>query len=151
MGDISNTPQVLASSPDGQKPYEERTKSNVAGNIYLADMQTSDDEIPKQVTDSSSINQPGSLVWSISELNPNESRTLTYFVKLSDDKNLNKQSITNTASAYTKKEGGTTYPKGKYEQTFTPTVYYDMKKTHDEKYTKDAEGNYIVQYKLIIH
>ena len=54
-------------------------------------MQTSDNEIPKQVTDSSSINQPGSLVWSISELKPNESRTLTYFVKLSDDKNLNKQ------------------------------------------------------------
>ena len=148
MGDISNTPQVLASSPDGQKPYEERTKSNVAGKIYLADMQTSDNEIPKQVTDSSSINQPGSLVWSISELKPNESRTLTYFVKLSDDKNLNKQSITNTASAYTKKEGGTTYPKGKDDKTFTPTVSYDMKKTHDEKYTKDAEGNYIVQYKL---
>ena len=147
MGDISNTPQDLTSSPDGKKPYETRT-TDVAGKIYLTDMQTSDDEIPKQVTDSSSINQPGSLVWSISELKPNESRTLTYFVKLSDDKNLNKQSITNTASAYTKKEGGTTYPKGKYDKTFTPTVSYDMKKTHDEKYTKDAEGNYIVQYKL---
>ena len=131
----------------GKRPYETRT-TDVAGKIYLTDMQTSDDEIPKQVTDSSSINQPGSLVWSISELKPNESRTLTYFVKLSDDKNLNKQSITNTASAYTKKEGGTTYPKGKYDETFTPTVSYDMKKTHDEKYTKDAEGNYIVQYKL---
>lgn len=148
MGDISNTPQVLASSLDGQKPYEERTKSNVAGKIYLADMQTSDDEIPKQVTDSSSINQPGSLVWSISELNPNESRTLTYFVKLSDDKNLNKQSITNTASAYTKKEGGTTYPKGKDDKTFTPAISYHMPKTHIKEYTKDAEGNYIVQYKL---
>ena len=147
MGDISNTPQDLTSSPDGKKPYETRT-TDVEGKIYLTDMQTSDDEIPKQVADSSSINQPGSLVWSISELKPNESRTLTYFVKLSDDKNLNKQSITNTASAYTKKEGGTTYPKGKYDKTFTPTVSYDMKKTHDEKYTKDAEGNYIVQYKL---
>lgn len=147
MGDISNTPQVLASSPDGQKPYEERTKSNIAGNIYLTDMQTSDDEIPKQVTDSSSINQPGSLVWSISELKPNESRTLTYFVKLSDDKNLNKQSITNTASAYTKKEGGTTYPKGKDVKTYTPNIYYNMPKTMVEK-TKDDDGNYIVKYKL---
>lgn len=147
MGGISNTPQVLASSPDGQKPYEERTKSNVAGKIYLTDMQTSDDEIPKQVTDSSSINQPGSLVWSISELKPNESRTLTYFVKLSDDKNLNKQSITNTASAYTKKEGGTTYPKGKDVKTYTPNIYYNMPKTMVEK-TKDDDGNYIVQYKL---
>lgn len=146
MGDISNTPQVLTSSPDGKKPYETRT-TDVAGKIYLTDMQTSDDEIPKQVTDSSSINQPGSLVWSISELKPNESRTLTYFVKLSDDKNLNKQSITNTASAYTKKEGGITYPKGKDVKTYTPNIYYNMPKTMVEK-TKDDDGNYIVQYKL---
>lgn len=148
MGDISNTPQDLTTSPDGQKPYEGRTKSNVAGKIYLTDMQTSDNEIPKQVTDSSSINQPGSLVWSISELKPNESRKLTYFVKLSDDKNLNKQSITNKASAYTKKENGKTYPKGEYEITFTPNISYDMSKTHIKEYTKDDDGNYIDQYKL---
>lgn len=147
MGDISNTPQDLTSSPDGKKPYETRT-TDVAGKIYLTDMQTSDDEIPKQVTDSSSINQPGSLVWSISELKPNESRTLTYFVKLSDDKNLNKQSITNKASAYTKKENGTTYPKGKDDKTFTPAISYNMPKTHIKEYTKDDDGNYIVQYKL---
>ena len=146
MGDISNTPQDLTSSLDGKKPYETRT-TDVAGKIYLTDMQTSDDEIPKQVTDSSSINQPGSLVWSISELKPNESRTLTYFVKLSDDKNLNKQSITNTASAYTKKEGGITYPKGKDVKTYTPNIYYNMPKTMVEK-TKDDDGNYIVKYKL---
>lgn len=147
MGGISNTPQDLTTSPDGQKPYEERTKSNVAGKIYLTDMQTSDDEIPEQVKDNTTIKQPGSLVWSISELKPNESRTLTYFVKLSDNKNLNNQPITNKASAYTKKEGGTTYAKGKDEKTFTPTVSYNMPKTMVEK-TKDAEGNYIVQYKL---
>lgn len=146
MGDISNTPQDLTTSPDGKKPYETRT-TDVAGKIYLTDMQTSDDEIPKQVTDSSSINQPGSLVWSISELKPNESRTLTYFVKLSDDKNLNKQSITNKASAYTKKEGGTTYPKGKDVKTYTPNINYNMPKTMVEK-TKDDDGNYIVKYKL---
>lgn len=146
MGDISNTPQDLTSSPDGKKPYETRT-TDVAGKIYLTDMQTSDDEIPKQVTDSSSINQPGSLVWSISELNPNESRTLTYFVKLSDDKNLNKQSITNEASAYTKKENGTTYSKGKDDETFTPNITYSMPKSIVEN-KKDSEGNYIVKYKL---
>ena len=146
MGDISNTPQDLTSSPDGKKPYEKRT-TDVAGKIYLTDMQTSDDEIPKQVTDSSSINQPGSLVWSISELKPNESRTLTYFVKLSDNKNLNNQPITNKASAYTKKEGGKTYPKGKDDVTFTPTISYNMPKTMVEK-TKDDDGNYIVKYKL---
>lgn len=148
MGGISNTPQDLTTSPDGQKPYETRM-TDVAGKIYLTNMQTSDDEIPEQVTDNSTINQPGSLVWSISELAPNESRTLTYFVKLSDDKNLNKQSITNTASAYayTKKEGGKTYPKGKDVETFTPNISYNMPKTMVEK-TKDDDGNYIVKYKL---
>lgn len=146
MGDISNTPQDLTTSSDGQKPYETRT-TDVAGKIYLTNMQTSDNEIPKQVTDNSTINQPGSLVWSISELKSNESRTLTYFVKLSDNKNLNKQSITNTASAYTKKEGGTTYPKGKDVKTYTPNIYYNMPKTMVEK-TKDDDGNYIVKYKL---
>lgn len=147
MGDISNTPQDLTTSPDGQKPYEERIKSKVAGKIYLTKMQTSDDEIPEQVTDNSSINKPGSLVWSISELKPNESRILTYFVKLSDDKNLYKSSITNKASAYTKKENGTTYPKGKNVQTFTPNISYDMKKNIVEN-KKDSKGNYIVKYKL---
>lgn len=147
MGDVSNTPQDLTTSPDGQKPYETRT-TDVAGKIYLTDMQTSDSEIPKQVTDNSTINQPGSLVWSISELGPNESRTLTYFVKLSDNKNLNNQSIKNTASAYTKKEGGKTYPKGKDDKTFTPTISYNMPKTMVEK-TKDDDGNYIVKYKLV--
>ena len=146
MGGISNTPQDLTTSPDGQKPYEKRT-TDVAGKIYLTNMQTSDDEIPEQVTDNSTINQPGSLVWSISELAPNERRTLTYFVKLSDDKNLNNQSITNKASAYTKTEGGKTYPKGKDVKTFTPTISYDMPKTMVEK-TKDDDGNYIVKYKL---
>ena len=148
MGGISNTPQDLTTSPDGQKPYEKRT-TDVAGKIYLTNMQTSDDEIPEQVTDNSAINQPGSLVWSISELKPNESRTLTYFVKLSDDKNLNKQSITNKAFAYTytKKEGGKTYPKGKDEKTFTPNISYNMPKTMVEK-IKDDDGNYIVKYKL---
>lgn len=147
MGGISNTPQDLTTSPDGQKPYEERTKSNVAGKIYLTDMQTSDDEIPEQVKDNTTIKQPGSLVWSISELKPNESRTLTYFVKLSDDKNLNNQPITNKASAYTKKEGCKTYPKGKDVETFTPNISYNMPKTMVEK-TKDDDGNYIVKYKL---
>lgn len=88
-GDISNTPKELTMSSNGQKPsegqepYEER-ETNVAGKIYLTNTPTSENEIPAEVENISSINQPGSLVWSISELGSNESRTLTYFVKLKD-------------------------------------------------------------------
>ena len=151
MGDISNSPKALTPSPNGQKPYEER-KTDVAGKIYLTNTPTSDNEVPEQVTDISSITKPGSLVWSIDTLAPNETRTLTYFVKLSDNQNLRNQSITNKASAFTKKEGGTTYLKGESQQTFTPKVTYTMPKSivknGAEDYTKDTKGNYIVQYKL---
>lgn len=97
-GDISNKPTALAPSPNGQKPYEER-KTNVAGKIYLTNTPTSENEIPAEVENISSINQPGSLVWSIGALDSNEIRTLTYFVKLKDtDGAINKsnnQIITN--------------------------------------------------------
>lgn len=104
-GDISNTPKELTMSSNGQNPYEER-KTNVAGKIYLTNTPTSDNEVPEQVTGGSIITTPGSLVWSIDTLAPNETRTLTYFVKLKDtegaiNKN-NNQTITNEANVFTK-------------------------------------------------
>lgn len=150
MGNISNKPMALEASSNGQNPYETKTTS-VAGKVYLTNRPTSENEIPVEVENISSIKQPGSLVWSIDTLAPNESRTLTYFVKLSDNQRLNGQPITNKASAFTKK-GETTYPKGQSEPTFTPNATYTMPKsvveTNGKKYTKDADGNYIVQYKL---
>lgn len=150
MGDISNTPTNLTTSPNRQNPYEER-ETDVAGKIYLTSTPTSDNEVPEPVTDDSSITKPGSLVWSIDKLDSNETRTLTYFVKLSDNQNLRNQSITNKASAFTK-NGKTTYPKGQSEQKFTLIANYTMPKSivknNDKDYTKDEEGNYIIQYKL---
>ena len=76
---------------------------------------------------------------------------MTYFVKLSDNQNLRNQPITNKASAFTK-NGKTTYPKGQSEQKFTLIANYTMPKSivknNDKDYTKDEEGNYIIQYKL---
>lgn len=150
MGDISNKLTALETSPSGQKPYETRT-TTVAGKVYLTNQPTAENEIPAEVDNISSISQPGSLVWSIDTLDPNESRTLTYFVKLSDNQRLNGQPITNKASAFTKK-GETTYPKGQSPQTFIPNASYTMPKSviesNGKKYKKDNEGNYIIQYKL---
>lgn len=150
MGNISNKPMALEASSNGQNPYETKTTS-VAGKVYLTNQPISENEIPTEVENVSSIKQPGSLVWSIDTLAPNESRTLTYFVKLSDNQRLNGQPITNKATAFTKK-GETTYSKGQFEKTFTPNATYTMPKsvveTNGKKYTKDKEGNYIIQYKL---
>lgn len=150
MGNISNKPTALEAASNGQNPYETKTTS-VVGKVYLTNQPISENEIPTEVENVSSIKQPGSLVWSIDTLAPNESRTLTYFVKLSDNQRLNGQPITNKASAFTKK-GETTYSKGQFEKTFTPNATYTMPKsvveTNGKKYTKDKEGNYIIQYKL---
>lgn len=150
MGNISNKPTALEAASNGQNPYETKTTS-VVGKVYLTNQPISENEIPTEVENVSSIKQPGSLVWSIDTLAPNESRTLTYFVKLSDNQRLNGQPITNKASAFTKKSE-TTYSKGQFEKTFTPNATYTMPKsvveTNGKKYTKDKEGNYIIQYKL---
>lgn len=153
-GDISNVPKELEASLNGQNPYEGRSK-NVAGKVYLTNMPTSDNEVPEQVTGGSSITTPGSLVWSIDTLAPNETRTLTYFVKLKDtegaiNKN-NNQTITNEANAFTK-SSDSVYMKDTSSSEFKPYMEFGMNKeivqTNNKNYTKDQDGNYIVQYKL---
>lgn len=149
-GDISHTPTELGTTEDGQKPYETRN-TEVTGKIYLTNQSASDKEVPDPVTGNTNITQPGSIVWSVDQLAPNETRTLTYYVKLTDKKNIRNQNITNKASVLNKK-GDETYLKGSSEKTFTPKIDCRMPKsivqTNGKQYTKDEEGNYIVQYRL---
>lgn len=146
-GDIPNTSTILGTSENGQKPYE--TKNDTPGKIYLTNQPTSEREVPDPVN--TSITQPGSIVWSMEKLSPNETRTLTYYVLLTDKQNVRNQSITNEASVLNKK-GNETYLKGSSEKTFTPLINYQMTKdiisTNGQQYTKDDDGNYIVQYRL---
>lgn len=149
-GDISHTPTELGTTEDGQKPYETRN-TDIAGQIYLTNQPNSDKEIPESVTDSTKINKPGSIVWSIDKLAPNETRTLTYYVKLTDKQDIRNKDITNKASVLNKKDNET-YLKGSSEKTFTPSITYGMTKniisSNGKQYTKDQDGNYIVQYRL---
>lgn len=148
-GDISHTPTTLNTTENGQEPYE--TTTDTPGKIYLTNQPTSDKEVPEPVTDNTKINQPGSIVWSMEELKPNETRTLTYYVLLTDKQNVRNQSITNKASVLNKKDNET-YLKGSSEKTFTPSINYGMTKNiismNGQNYTKDQDGNYIVQYRL---
>lgn len=148
-GNISHTPTTLGTTEDGQKPYE--TTTDTPGKIYLTNQPTSDNEVPEPVTDNMKINQPGSIVWSIDKLAPNESRTLTYYVKLTDKQDIRNKDITNKASVLNKKDNET-YLKGSSEKTFTPSINYGMTKNiismNGQNYTKDQDGNYIVQYRL---
>ena len=151
-GDISHTPTELDTLGNGQNPYETRS-TEVTGKIYLTNQPTSDKEVPDPVTGNTNITQPGSIVWSIDQLAPNETRTLTYYVKLTDKQNIKEQKITNKASVLNKK-GDETYLKGSSEKTFIPSINYvkgmtkNIISSNGNKYAKDQEGNYIVQYRL---
>lgn len=101
-GDIPQTPTKLGTSENGQNPYETKKTTATSGKIYLTNQPTLDEEVPDPVN--TSITQPGSIVWSMEKLNPNEKRTLTYYVLLTDKQNVNNQSITNKASVLNKKE-----------------------------------------------
>lgn len=152
--DINLTESTLYANPDKQQPYETR-KTATKGTIYKTNVPTSDQKIPNAVT---SITDPESFVWKIEKMNPNEVRTLTYYVKLIDTtENLyNKQyDIVNNAQVYSKQDNSSqVYSKGNKVSTFKPTIIIDtnvMKKNivtqNGNDYIKE-DGNYLVNYKI---
>lgn len=123
--DINLTESTLYANPDKQQPYETR-KTATKGTIYKTNLPSPDQEIPNAVT---SITDPESFVWKIEKMNPNEVRTLTYYVKLIDTtENLyNKQyDIVNNAQVYSRKDNSSqVYSKGNKVSTFKPTIIID--------------------------
>ena len=103
------------------------------------------------ITGTTTVTEPGSFVWKIAEMKAGEIRTLTYFVKLKDDSGIikieNNQNIKNKAQLYTKGANDKIYTKGGSEKSFQPQIDYTMQKDAATP-TKDAEGNYIIDYTL---
>lgn len=151
---LSETP--LNGSENKQQPYETR-KTAIQGTIYKTNAPSSDQEIPDKVT---SISNPESFVWKIDEMNPNEIRKLTYYVKLIDTtQNLyhNKTNVVNNAQVYSKRDNSSqVYSKGYKESTFTPTININtsvmkkniVKQDDNKDYKKDNDGNYLVNYQI---
>lgn len=151
---ISETP--LNGSVNKQQPYETRN-TTIQGKIYKTDAPSSDQTIPDAVTN---ITNPGSFVWKIVKMNPNEVRQLTYYVKLkntTEDLYKIKKDVVNNAQVYSKKEGSSkVYSKGYKESTFTPTIIIDtsvmkkniVKQDDNKDYKKDNDGNYLVNYQI---
>lgn len=152
--DINLTESTLYANPDKQQPYETR-KTATKGTIYKTNLPSSDQEIPNAVTN---ITNPESFVWNIAKMEPNEVRTLTYYVKLIDTtENLyNKQyDIVNNAQVYSKQDNSSqVYSKGNRVSTFKPTIIINtnvMKKNivtqNGNDYIKE-DGNYLVNYQI---
>ncbi len=147
-GNINSSETTLSGKPNNQEPYEIITGSTNHGKIYLAD--SADSTIKKPDAGLRNITNP-CIVWNIQNMAANESRELTYYVKLKDDVNLRNQQITNTATLYSNGSQGV-YDRGSGEANFTPTINYDDKFTKAvyDKIKRNDDGSYTIPFKLAV-
>lgn len=146
-GNINSSETTLSGKPNNQEPYEIITGSTNHGKIYKADLPDTT-KIPK--AGQSNITNP-CIVWNIQNMAANESRELTYYVKLKDDVNLRNQQITNTATLYSNGSQGV-YDRGSGEAKFTPTINYDGKftKSVNGNIIRKNDGSYTIPFKLAV-
>ena len=85
----------------------------------------------------------GSMTWTLGNLAENESRILTYRVKLKDRDPLNTGEIKNQAQVYAQK-----YPRATDEASFTPKIKYKMPKSKIGDIVRKADGTYTITYKI---
>ena len=148
--DINRTETPLKGEANGQTPYETIAAGKTHGSIYLGENTTDDTPIPP----ASASDLPGSLVWKIGDMKPNESRTLTYFVKLKDENEPNKTplnkigAINNQAVIYAK-----SYKRGYGDASFTPTIKYTnpltmTKEVVENSVKREENGAYKITYRL---
>lgn len=138
---ITSNATDLEGISNAQNPYETMDTTRTHGTIYKGNAPTTENPIPLE--NSTSITEPGSLVWKIGDMEPNESRTLTYYVKLKDDVALDNKEIKNLANVYSK-----TYKRVYGDATFTPKISYVMPKSRVGNIEKNTDGSYTINYEL---
>lgn len=139
---VTTNKKDLVGNPKDQEPYETIENGKQHGSVYLGT--TSRDTTPIPDENSKKENETGSLVWNIGDMSPNETRTLTYFVKLKENEPLNKKgAISNNANVYSKK-----YPRHTSNVTFNPIVSYGMNKKQEGSTIRNEDGSYTINYKL---
>lgn len=145
-GNISSTETTLTSNDNKKDPFEMSIEAS-HGKIYKAEIPDATTKIPKP--GASEIKNP-CIVWNIGNMGPNESRMLTYYVKLNDKESLKDKPIDNSASLYSK--GSTdTYDKGSEKASFTPTIVYSsFEKYVDGTIKRNSDGSYTIPFKSLI-
>lgn len=126
-------------------PYETLDDSKTSGSVYLGDVSTEAKPIPDPDSDINTISKPGVLIWKIGNMDPNETRTLTYFIKLKNGDNdvLQNNIIKNKADIYSK-----TYKRAYSESSFTPGRNIRMPKTILKAIRNETDGTYKLEYRL---
>lgn len=148
---IDKTETILKGNADKPYPFETivNNTSFVHGKVYLG-VEKNDKTNPIPDANATEELNPGSLVWNIGDMASNEKRVLTYYVKLADNKALNGNTITNEAHVYSKTNQNIVYDRDNSKANFAPQIKYSdlMKKSVDGDIKKDANGNYLIPYKL---
>lgn len=139
---ITTTETPLEGSENGVAPYETVADGKKHGTIYKGN-KTDGKTIPAVPTETT-ITEPGSMVWKIGEMAAGEVRTLTYFVKLKGQVDLNQAEIKNKADVFLKN-----YQRAYDEDSFTPKIdYTDKMHKTIENTVKNLDGSYTINYKI---
>ena len=142
---ITETKKALESSEKGQDPFETKAEGKNAGSIYLGNT-AADNTKPGVLSGTTIETPPGSMVWEIGDMEPHETRTLTYYVKLKKNVPLNNKEIINNAQIFCKEQ-----PRDSQKASFTPTLNYDtwkMKALDESGVVRNSDGTYTISYKL---
>lgn len=118
------------------------TETVGTGSVYIGAAPTGDKPIPDPAGENPT--KPGTLVWAIGNMGPNETRTLTYRVKLKDEYTgvTAKEALQNTANVYSK-----TYQRDSDTVTFTPRAGATMSKVAST-FTPGENGGGTITYTI---
>ena len=118
------------------------TETGGTGSVYIGAAPTEDKPIPDPAGENPT--KPGTLVWVIGNMAANETRTLTYRVKLKDAYTgvTAKENLQNTANVYSK-----TYQRDSDIVTFTPRAGATMSKVAS-KFTPGENGGGTITYTI---
>lgn len=118
------------------------TETGGTGSVYIGAAPTKENPIPGPAGENPT--KPGTLVWAIGNMGPNETRTLTYRVKLKDAYTgvTAKGNLQNTANVYSK-----TYQRDSDTVTFTPRAGATMSKVAST-FTPGENGGGTITYTI---
>lgn len=141
---ITEIETQIINEENSMKPSETIADGKTHGSIYKGKVPTdkTDNTIPS--ANDSNIAEPGSLVWKIGDMNANETRSLTYYVKLKDGVALDGKAINNNAKLFSR-----SYFRQEDNAGFTPTIdYYGRMYKKSETPVRQADGSYRIPYTL---
>lgn len=138
---ITEQETSITNEENSMKPSETIADGKTPGSIYKGKVPT---EYTIPSANDSNITEPGSLVWKIGDMSANETRSLTYYVKLKDNVALNGKAINNNAKLFSK-----SYFRQEYNAGFTPTIDYGerMYKRNGSP-VRQTDGSYRIPYTL---